>query len=487
MRSPIRLPKYMKSDKAILVLIFLVSVLVRLVVLANTHHEYFGSGMAQGPMARYLTLGRGFVINLGFGMHEKEAELDRLIDVEDYLKMPGVVGDIIDNEENFRPFIAYAMPGQAILLAGTYYIFGEYRYIYLQVIQALVDSLSVFMLYSIAREFFGSKVALLSAFLFSIWFLEARLSVAALRDAWMQVLMLASLYFFLKGSQRERVLYYLLSGLSIALCVYFRSEVILLPLFYGSILLLRKRSFRSLVYNTSMMLIPIVLLLSPWTIRNYVVFHKFIPTNVGLWIATWEGFGEFENDFGAVYSDAITYQQIRDAGHDVEYHSVECDSLFKPKVLDVMKNKTFWYVKVLIKRAIKIPRKGGPWGIQSIDRAVRDFEEFRAKGGRITEFIKVHPIAFAKNIAVRLTTLGIFLLAFVGVLFHRRWLECVMVLSVPIYNILIHLPLGSMSRYILPGNTTLLIFVSFALFQISSRIKTAFQKRNGTSPDQFEY
>jgi len=465
-----RISKLTKNDRAIIIAIFLLSVLVRLAILKNTRYAPYGSGMAQGSMARYLTLGRGFAINLGFKIENQQVREKRLIDVEDYVK----TGDYTEKEEDFRPFIAYAMPGQGILLAGTYYIFREHRYIYLQIIQAIIDSLSVFMLYSIAKQFFNRKVGLLAAFLFAVWIPEARLAVSALRDAWMQVLMLTSLYFFLRGMQKERILYYLLSGLSIAIGVYFRSEMALLPILYGFIFLLRKRNLKQALYVACIMMFMVLMLLSPWTIRNYVVFHRFIPTNAGLWMSTWQSFGEFENDFGAILSDEKTYEQMQNAGYDAEFKSVEYDDLFKPKVFGVIKDKPFWYLKIVLLRATKIPLQANVWGINAFDSA--DFTKFRADGGTLSEYIRAFPVQFAGKVIRRITNLTIFLLAFVGIVFYRKWLESLILLSVPIYNILIHLPLGIMPRYILPGNTTLLIFASFALVQIFSRFKNLLEK-----------
>ncbi|HEX9614981.1 MAG TPA: hypothetical protein VGA55_05725, partial [Bacteroidota bacterium] len=106
--------------------VFSLALLVRLFLLATLHDSYYTAGMAQGELARNLAEGRGFVLNDPFAaeVSRMQDSLHRLVDVEDALL--SIVPD--DRPENLDPFIAYMMPGQGILLAGSYIVFGEYRY-----------------------------------------------------------------------------------------------------------------------------------------------------------------------------------------------------------------------------------------------------------------------------------------------------------------------------------------------------------------------
>jgi len=74
------------------------------------------------------------------------------------------------------------LPGYPFLLAVTYKIFGHEDDVYLRIIQILLSSLSVLLIFGIAERFFNKNIAFVSAFLWAIWLPEIRLSVAVLYD-----------------------------------------------------------------------------------------------------------------------------------------------------------------------------------------------------------------------------------------------------------------------------------------------------------------
>ena len=85
---------------------------------------------------------------------------------------------------------------------------------------------------------------------------------------------------------------------------YFRPTVLLLPVFWASLLFVTRRfSSRRICQALIVMLVPLILLLSPWWVRNYIVFDRFIPTYAGFWMATWQGLGEYANPVGAVLEE----------------------------------------------------------------------------------------------------------------------------------------------------------------------------------------
>jgi len=76
-------------------------------------------------------------------------------------------------------------------------------------------------------------------------------------------------------------------------------------------------------------MIPVVVLLLPWSPRNSIVFDRLILANSGLWMAMWQSFGEYDNEFGAANDDTVTLQQMRAEDHTEEYDTPEYDDLFR--------------------------------------------------------------------------------------------------------------------------------------------------------------
>jgi hypothetical protein len=142
-------------------------------------------------------------ISTGCGLGAVQARFKRLIDVDEYLQSYSTWCSQIEPQLDQRkpePFIAYMMPGPGILLAGTYLIFGHHKYIYLQVIQALADALGVLLIAGIGRRFLTESIAICGAYFYAVFVPQARLAIAGgLRDAWMPILLLVTLYCFGSG------------------------------------------------------------------------------------------------------------------------------------------------------------------------------------------------------------------------------------------------------------------------------------------------
>ncbi len=438
--------------------IFLLALAVRGIFLALTHHDNVVAGMAQGELARNLVLGRGFVVNTKFAeeIARAQVERNRLIDIQEWIEQHPPE----DRPEDFHPFIAYAMPGQGILLAGTYFIFGSYRYIYLQIVQVLADSLGVLLIFWIGVTLFSRRIALLAALLYAVYLPEARFAVAASHNSWMGVWYLASAAGFIIGWKKERTLYMVLAGCAVGAGAYFRSEILMLPLFFGVALFVAGTTF----VKSSRVLaayIPVLLLLAPWTIRNYDVFHRVIPTNTGLFMALWQSFGEYENDFGAVNDDAVTLQQMRAQGHTEEYDSPEYDDLFREKVFRVVQQRPGWFIWTALRRVASVPLQMHRWGIRYTDDE-HGFERFKQarREGIVWKYITDDPVRFV----VQSGAVGTNLLLYAAVLvwcwlFGRQyWRPGLLILAAPAYNILLHALLGMQARYILPTNSFLLVF-----------------------------
>ena len=415
--------------------------------------------MAQGELARNLIEGRGFVVNTAFAdsvgaLQQRE---QRLVDITEGLVRyhPG------DRPNDFRPFIAYMMPGQGILLAATYGVFGQYRYIYLQTIQAVLDSLGAFLIFSIASVVTSRRGALLASLLFAVYIPEARLAISATRDAWMPLIYLSFTFCFIHAWRTRQLKWFLGGGIVLAFGTYFRSEILLLPLFLSAVLLVFRFPRRVIGTAILAMIVPALFFLLPWTIRNYRVFHRFIPTNSGLWVAMWQSFGEYENSFGAVNNDVVTLRQMRALGHTEEFDSPEYDDLFRERVLNVVTEHPLWVGWTVVRRLARIPFQKQSWGIALIDAppprrgpyhaGSADLVQYWRYISEIPERLLAH--GFARGVSLVLYGSAVWWLI------RRRsdWRAALALLSVPVYNILIHVLIGVQARYILPTNALLLI------------------------------
>lgn len=444
-------------------IVFALAVLVRLVLLLTLHDSYYTAGMAQGELARNLAEGRGFVVNevVAAEIGRLQDSLSKLVDVQDVLA--GMRPN--DSPEHLRPFIAYMMPGQGILLSGTYRLFGDYRYIYLQSLQVIVDSIGVFLLFWLGSVMFGTKVGLITSFLFAVYIPEARLAISATRDAWMPMVYLSSACALVFAWKANVPRGWLILGLCVAVGAYFRSEILLLPFFALAAKFLIERRMRSILKPALFALVPILLLITPWSIRNSMVFDRFLPTNSGLWLALWQSFGEYENDFGAVNSDVVTFQQTREWGYTAAFDTPEYDDIFRERVIKVVSEKPAWVGWTMIRRLARIPFQMHAWGIGSTEDMVPGNEAYpvgKVDVGSYWSYVTGDPFRFVAHLGAR--GVNVILYASVVIWFfsigRNARSDGLLLLLVPLYNILIHAVIGVHARYILPTNEILLFFIA---------------------------
>jgi len=450
-----------------LVLIFLLALCVRITLLGLLHHTCFFSGITvgEGDIAHHISTGEGFVINkeLVNFIAYKQNQTQRLWDYEDFER---------PEEEKLVPYW-HSLPGYAGLLAVTYKIFGHERYIYLQILQAIADSFLVFFIYWIAAWFFNPGVGLFSALLFAFWIPEARLSIAALHDAPMTLILVLAVFFFMKYLATDSRWFALAPAVVLGLGSFIRSDYIFLPVFFGIALYLYKRDFKKSFLFVISSLVLVFVILSPWGMRNYRLFGKFQVTRAVLWQSVWEGFGEFTNPFSAVLDDGVTFSQIKKEFPDVEYDSPQYQEILKKKVVKGLKSHPMWYIGMLPKRLgnMFLLRNVNDWGFPVNPKL--SFRRVRLPLLVYLKFMaKKHPSKLIYRIVPRVVELLLLLLALLGVWVYRReWRKIMLIFCIPIYAILSHLPVYWEPRYILPAQFPYLILCAAFLQKFFRRSK----------------
>jgi 4-amino-4-deoxy-L-arabinose transferase-like glycosyltransferase len=404
--------------------------------------------------------------------------------------------------EKFTPFYQLP-PGTSILLAGTYWIFGQYTYIYLRIFQAIIDSFGCLFIFLAGRELFGRRVGLISAFLYAVWLPIAYLSTWPLHDALMPFITLVCLYFFVMGVRRNAIKFYILSGLFAGIGCYFQPTILFLPLCFGLGLFiynLHKSNFKEQLVNvakvTAISILALALVITPWIVRNYHVTGSVIIMRPGPWSTVWEGFGEFgQNPVGAQLSDEATYELARkESGYNIEYLSPAYQALFKSKVLNAMKEHPGWYSGLVAKRIPRAIFNFSELGIYNLPMIRADYpvwikylydtgpvgyvtaikKMFQGIGdGTFWVMLKTYPYGAFYFVLVWVFAIIPPLLSIFALWIARRnWRSLVLVATVPIYFIVIHIfTLVASYKSIVPGSLGYIIFSAIALDYIYSLIK----------------
>jgi len=303
--------------KFLIIILFVISILTRLILF----HLVYNPDWCGGLVREYRVIAENVLDGHGFSMKI---------------------------EDKYVPKIVHP-PGYSLFLATIFALFGKSDFP-VRAIQILIDSLSVILIFLIVERIFGGFTALIAALIAGLYPFSVIMSFMLLPATVALFISILAAYFYskkeLKGSD------YLISGLLLGIAALFRSQLIVIPFFISLGFILSKgikRGIKPLMY----ILISAFLVISPWTVRNWRHFHKFVPLTIGLGWSMWVGIGE---DFPASGAPAKDEELARSEDYESCTYPfpVERDAARIKKSVNFIKTHPFQYVAVMIKRLFRL-------------------------------------------------------------------------------------------------------------------------------------
>jgi 4-amino-4-deoxy-L-arabinose transferase-like glycosyltransferase len=217
----------------------------------------------------YLILVLGFVLRVA--MVTASIHLPIKWDENAYVNHAQVIlDDITAYSDLFRP------PLYSAFLAFVAWVSSEGRFA-MGMIQALLSTVSIALIYSLARERFQRKdVARIAALFFALYIEFITLTRLYLTETLFITLLLTAFYLLLRLLRSPRAVTALAAGILFALAALTREIVIhfvamIIPIWF--LLAFRWRRAIVLIVGFS---VGVVLILTPWVARNYSIEHRFI-------------------------------------------------------------------------------------------------------------------------------------------------------------------------------------------------------------------
>jgi 4-amino-4-deoxy-L-arabinose transferase-like glycosyltransferase len=185
------------------------------------------------------------------------------------------------------------------------------------VFNALLSSISIFILYNLATKLYDSKTGIYSAIFAScspiLIYSTINFNSIIIYHILITVLFLYYVKIFSYNDSQVNnkacdIKNTVILGLTTGIFLYFRSELLGLMILIFIIFLFNKKVKHGIIYVFISLLI-----VSPWTIRNYTVFGRFIPITTSLGVNFLSGHG----------SDRPSEEYLQ------KLHSIKEDSLFE--------------------------------------------------------------------------------------------------------------------------------------------------------------
>ncbi len=193
------------------------------------------------------------------------------------------------------PLLATAQqpPGYPLLLAVIFRIFGAYSLSSLWTavaLNAVFAALTAIAMRQIGMASFGKPVGVLAAWIWACWLYEAAVSIRLWESALSALLLSISLLLLPTVAASDRAARWLGFGLLAGVAVLTNTTLLALFPFFGLWLWIRCREQGGSCHRRLLLSLAIcVLVVTPWTIRNYVVFHRLIPLRDNFGLEFWVG------------------------------------------------------------------------------------------------------------------------------------------------------------------------------------------------------
>lgn len=254
-------------------------------------------------------------------------------------------------------------PGYSVFIAMVFGLFGKSNDNLVRG-QIICNSLAAALVFVIALQLLPLAASAIAGLLVAFSPHLAHQCLMLLPESLAVLPMLIAVFLLIRATRRPRLVPIITAGAMIGVSCWLRSNTMLLAPFLAiAILVLFERS-RRLKYAMALVFATIVVI-SPITIRNWVVFGHFIPLSLGAGITMIEGIADYdkENRFGMPATD-------REAGRkDVEWHNrpdygvglSRPDGILRDRYrfargLDVIRNNPVWFAGVMIRRAASMLR-----------------------------------------------------------------------------------------------------------------------------------
>jgi len=351
--------------------------------------------------------------------------------------------------ENWYPWIhanapqSYFSAAMSLTLGCIYSIFG-YQPLIARLIFALLGVAIVGLIYLLARCLFSENVAFVSGLIASLYSYLVFYSVTLVTETPFILFLLLSLFIAIELRRVEKTGYWILLGLSLTITILFRMAVIFFVPFLIIWIFYARRKF---VWKSLIPFAMIILALLPFTIRNYMIWGRFMV---------------LESQFGHVFWNG---------NHPKHYGTFHPYQVF-PIPEDVLASQND---AEITSRLLKM-------GLENVIRDPGHFALLTLT--RLREYFTFWPTSDSSLIAntLRMTSFGLMWPFAVGGIYltRKRWNDLLPLYLFMIIHTGVYAVTWTMIRYRMPIDAVLIPFSAVALIYLYKRFSLLFFKSHRT-------
>lgn len=357
-------------------------------------------------------------------------------------------------------------PGYPILLSFIYKIAPDSDTA-VQIFQAVLDSLCAVIIFLLAAELLPTAVGTIAGLMAAFAPQFSWNSIQLLPDSLAALPILLAAYLIATTRDRPRILLILVAGMLIGVSCWLRANALLLAPFTALLFpVIFKRGQR---LRPALTLIGgACLVIAPLTIRNAVVFGKFIPVSLGAGQTLIEGIADYntdgslglpETDIELIRGEAAAHNRPDYANSLFTPDGVERDRARMARGLTVIRAHPFWFASVMVRRA------------GSMLRLERTPLRLKATGSGDVARLFHSMLRGIQKLFITAIILP-FVLVGASVLIHKRQFQTfAILLVVPFYYFCTQSALHTEYRYVLVIHYFLFVLAALGIYTVVCAIK----------------
>src|SRR6266436_7037724 len=250
-------------------------------------------------------------------------------------------------------------PGYSILMS----MFGGSNTA-VRFVQITADAFAAVMIFLIVAELLPSSAAVIAGMLAAFSPQLAWNSVLLLPDSLAVLPILIAVYCLARAVKNPRLATFMVAGAFVGLSCWLRANAMLLTVFFAAAVLLLVKGERPWRYALAVVFGTLLVVL-PLTIRNAIVFHRFIPLSLGAGQTLLEGIADYDpqGKFGIPNTDIGIMKQEAEQSQRPEYYGRLCnpDGVERERArlargFAVIRSHPLWFSGVMARRAASMLR-----------------------------------------------------------------------------------------------------------------------------------
>jgi hypothetical protein len=172
----------------------------------------------------------------------------------------------------------FIMPGVPLILAGLMLLFGQQDggVIAYRIVQVILQTASIYLLFCIARYVFNHKVALIACAISALYLPDYFSSGVILSESWFRTIFMLLICYSIVALEKRQVRYYVIVAVLLAFACYFKPHSILFAVVIAFMWLIHRYNWKQMVTFTALIAVVVCVCLSPWWIRNLATFGHWV-------------------------------------------------------------------------------------------------------------------------------------------------------------------------------------------------------------------